>query len=750
MGNTRQQAVTAGAAVAAERPVRNIGAARTPPGTLAAPLQAVATGILDGAAPLRFMDSINAGNRQLGNRAFLHWVSELQFGPKPRGKKKEAKVAEAGATPEVLPETMSPTGAATGPEVQEAAAREEPGTASTPMVKKKKKKSRGQAMEKSAVPPVKKKLGVREKELFECCYDGKAGRLKYLLRHGHFDINASNRAGTMLGTAAYFGYGAVLQALLSVPGINVNLLQQGGYTPLYVAVDRGREEIVRLLTAECRVDVNLGMPGKYTPLHNAVERNNVKIIQLLLANPGINVNARKPNGATPLLIATQYNLPGIVELLLERGADVNLGLTEANYLPLLIAAIKNHLEVVRLLLQQADIRVNEKTGNGLTALSAAAREGHEEVVRLLLEKGADPDISLKDGTSPLHFACVYRHPAILAMLLDAGADIHQVTSLSGEELTVFEIALLVGDRELISMVEEHLENNPDWSTPPTTPAPEWSTPRSTPPPDWFAGSPSIPPPESSATLSHAGAVEPTPAPPPVPRSADTGTTKPPDTKPATSAAERTLPDEPVSRSARAETQSSLSTAKNSLITEVLKKLDNETLDPAEGIWLMADVRNAANIDMLCVIYNRLAGMERERRRTRRHRSLRHQLLAEEAEPALSHTTPRRYTVGNRENLGADAAEVEIRKHLAPAHHKFISQAVNDMEFGRGKPTSGYPGLLHASAGIPGVGSCSVFYHTDVERQQNRIVGIGHHLDRETYQLYYAAGELQGCRTIHLS
>ena len=692
------------------------------------PLLSVAGGIQHGVSPLQFMDCIHAGSRQLGNRTFLRWVSELhavRLKPDSREISAINHLNPHHSLIDAVPLQFGPK-------------------------PRRKKKSRGQATGKSTVPPVKKKMDATEKELFECCYNGNAARFKRLLKDGRFDINVSNQETTMLGAAVYFGHVAVIQALLSVPGIDVNLLQQGGYTPLYVAVDKQREDVVRLLLADCRIDVNLGVPGRYTPLHNAVEGKNVEIIRSLLADPGINVNARKPNGATPLLIAAQNNLPGIVELLLERGADVNLGLTKVHSFPLLISAIDNHLEVARLLLQQADIRVNEKSIDGLTALCAAALEGHEEVVRLLLVKGADPDISTNNGTSPLHLACLYRHPAVLAMLLEAGADIHPAVSLAGGKFTVFEIALLVGDRDLISMVKQHLEDEPVWSTPPTTPPPEWSTPPSTPPPDWFAGSPSIPSLESSATLSHTEAVQPTPAPTPVLPSADAGTMKPPDTKPASGAAERSMPGLPVSRSAQAEAPSPLPAAKNALIAEVLKKLDNQTLDPAEGIWLMADVRNAVNIDNLCAIYNRLAGMERERRRTRRHGSLRHNLLAEKTEPAPLHKTPPRYTVGSRGNLDADAAEAEIRKHLAPARRRFVSQAVNDMEFGRGKPTSGYPGLLHASAGIPGVGSCSVFYYPDVERHQNRIVGIGHHLDRETYRLDYAAGELQGCRTLHLS
>ena len=776
MNTAHQHAGTAAAAVAAQRPGRNSGAGRTPPGTAAPPLQAVATGILGGAAPLQFMDSIDAGNRQLGNRAFLRWVGKLQaarrefylqrgathtpqgpnripaektplqFGPKKR-KKKGAPTEQVMSA--AVPEAAPPAGAASVREPEEALPRAMPGVTAIPDEKKKKKKSRGQATGKFAVPPVRKELDVREKELFECCYDGKVSRLKTLLRHGRFEINASNHEGTMLGVAAHFGYAAVLEALLCVPGINVNLLQQGGYTPLYVAVEKNRGKIVRLLLAADNINVNLGVPGKYTPLHLAVTLKHELIVRLLLAHPGINVNVRKPNGATALLTAAQKNMPGVVELLLKQGADANLGLWEANSLPLLVATINNHVEVVTLLLEQRDIRVNGTTRDGLTALCAASQEGYEEIVRLLLGKGADPDLPTNQGATPLHLAVLYRHPAILAMLLDAGADIHLAVSLAGEKFTVFEIALLVGDRELIGVLEEHLENEPDWSTPPSTPPPQWSTPPSTPPPEWFTRSPSIPPPEPSATLATAEAVPPTPA-PPVLRSADTGAAKPPDTKPGAGAAQRLMPDRPAGRPGQAEAPSPLCAAKNALIAQVLRKLDNQTLDPVEGIRLMADVRVAASIDLLCVLYNRLAGMERERRRSRRHRPLRHNLLAEETEAAPAHTAPCRYTMGKRGNLGAEAAEVEIRKHLAPAHHRFISQAVNDMEFGRGKPTSGHPGLLHASAGISGVGSCSVFYHADLERQHHRIVGIGRHLDRDTYQLDYASGELRGCRTLHLS
>ena len=101
----------------------------------------------------------------------------------------------------------------------------------------------------------------------------------------------------------------------------------------------------------------------------------------------------------------------------------------------------------------------------------------------------------------------------------------------------------------------------------------------------------------------------------------------------------------------------------------------------------------------------------------------------------------RYVLGEKADLDADTVEDEIKGHLGQAYHRFVSQAVNDMEFGRGKLTTGYPGLLHASAGIADVGSCSVFYYTDADARVIRIVGIGHHAGRATYRMDYADEDL---------
>ena len=56
------------------------GAAPAGPGDGAAALHTIAAGIRSGISPLQFMDSIDAGGQQMGNRAFMHWVGQVHTG----------------------------------------------------------------------------------------------------------------------------------------------------------------------------------------------------------------------------------------------------------------------------------------------------------------------------------------------------------------------------------------------------------------------------------------------------------------------------------------------------------------------------------------------------------------------------------------------------------------------------------------------------------------------------------------------
>ena len=69
-----------------------------------------------------------------------------------------------------------------------------------------------------------------------------------------------------------------------------------------------------------------------------------------------------------------------------------------------------------------------------TALQHAVQKQHVDAVRVLLEWGADPD-AVEPGAinTPLFIASSHNHPAIVRLLLDAGADVNLSLKASADE-----------------------------------------------------------------------------------------------------------------------------------------------------------------------------------------------------------------------------------------------------------------------------------------------------------------------------
>ena len=581
-----------------------------------------------------------------------------------------------------------------------------------------------QPAEKAVIASFRSVLNPREMEILKCCMIGDVRKLRQRLNFGSVDINMAIPEATPLCYAAYHGHVAIVRELLSVPGIDVNLAQHFGATPLYLAAQRGHATVVDLLLSARAINPNLAVLVGATPLCVAAEKGYEAIVESLLKFPSIQVDACRDDGVTPLLMATQKGNPGVVELLLRADARVNVTFADATA-PLHVAVNNGNFDVAKVLLRSPEIRVNQRTETLVTALAVACRHGHKELVRLLLENGADPNMVNDVGIAPLHLVCLLGYTEIAERLLNAGAD-QDVRMRTEEQFTPFQLTRLGGQKQImvlldkkrrqkverVHMEELSLQDQPEQAVP-------------------------LPQAHEIATAEPA----------PLPESGVGGGPEPAGTE-QTEAASAASPDAaPDSPPRSAKPQSPLERAKTEFIGTVLEKLRNDWLDPLDGIRLLEQVNMVADLDGLCVIFNRLAGIERKKFRSGR-RQLWRGVPAAEAAPADA--GPCGFALGERQGLDAEAVEDEIKRHLAQPYHRFVRQAVNDMEFGRGKLTAGYPGLLHASAGIAGVGSCSVFFYTQPEGKLIRIVGIGHHLDRGTYRLDYAAAELRGLRTIRLS
>ena len=196
---------------------------------------------------------------------------------------------------------------------------------------------------------------------------------------------ASTEADRNLISAASLGDIARVKDSLN-SGANVNIKDDNGQTPLYLAANGGYTSVVALLL-----------------------------------DRGGDAGATTSAGATPLMVAALRNYTDIVKLLIARKASVDFAAHNGST-ALMWAAVGGHPEIIKLLLDSG-AQVNKKTVEGFTALHTAISSDRKEAVKLLLEKGADPNsVAGKDQKTPLIFGVEKGSDDIVGLLISGGAN----------------------------------------------------------------------------------------------------------------------------------------------------------------------------------------------------------------------------------------------------------------------------------------------------------------------------------------
>src|SRR5688500_3515390 len=103
------------------------------------------------------------------------------------------------------------------------------------------------------------------------------------------------------------------------------LLEHGAPLDLFAAAVLGRIERARELLAAAPATVNARDEGGYTPLHLAVWNGKLQMAKLLLEH-GAEMEATNERGETPLALAGIYEEQNaaVIDLLLARGAHCDL------------------------------------------------------------------------------------------------------------------------------------------------------------------------------------------------------------------------------------------------------------------------------------------------------------------------------------------------------------------------------------------------------------------------------------------
>jgi ankyrin repeat protein len=269
-------------------------------------------------------------------------------------------------------------------------------------------------------------------------------------------------------------------------GADVNTAEGDGRTALHFAAERGDAELTEaLIYAGANVDAGTRI-GRYTPLHVASRGGHLEVVEALLRAHADPLAATTNSGVTPLHLAAGSGNPDVVRALVGAGADVNTKEAAWGQSPLIFAAARGHVAAIRALLEagadpslasiamdtaeleKADDAANKRIAELLEAFKKEEKGGNEwqptpsqvqvaieasrHVQRTWSEKkeSAPSDAAAtskaKDSTrdenpasygqlvgswgglTPLLHAVRQGHVEASLSLLDAGADVNQVSA----------------------------------------------------------------------------------------------------------------------------------------------------------------------------------------------------------------------------------------------------------------------------------------------------------------------------------
>ncbi len=191
--------------------------------------------------------------------------------------------------------------------------------------------------------------------------------------------------------------------VLIILGIDVNIKDIYGNTPLCVAAHNGHLNIVQFLVDK-GADINIKSNQGFTPLYVAAHNGHLNIVQFLV-DKGANINIKSNKGSTPLFVAAHNGHLNIVQFLVDNDADINIR-TPDDRTPLYVAAHNGHLNIVQFLVDRGAITTFINNTNGKTALDIAREQNHTDIIRLLEHKDRE-DVSdkiegVKITYNPLH------------------------------------------------------------------------------------------------------------------------------------------------------------------------------------------------------------------------------------------------------------------------------------------------------------------------------------------------------------
>lgn len=289
--------------------------------------------------------------------------------------------------------------------------------------------------------------GTTKDFLFEAIEQNEVDVVKKMAREG-VDLDVKNKDGYTPLFLAVKNNNYEISKLLISNGADISTLQKDGRSILIEASDEEDHRLARLLVKH-GAEINHVSKKRGTALHEAIRAGNFDVAEQLVKS-GADLRLKDDDGRTPLMYAVDKEQLSIVQLLVDEGANVNFS-NRDGWTVLMEAASAKSPEITQLLIDKG-ANVNAISYHNKTALFEAVEEERLENARILIEHGANVNSKI-DELTPLCEAVRSNDYEMARLLIDNGAEVKARETEKGE--TVLIQAADEKDARIVKLLLDH-------------------------------------------------------------------------------------------------------------------------------------------------------------------------------------------------------------------------------------------------------------------------------------------------------
>ena len=217
-------------------------------------------------------------------------------------------------------------------------------------------------------------------------------------------------------------YLTVIRKIIAYNGLNINIKDNLGKTPMHLAVQYDKQEVVIKLLSATGMRVQEADNNNNTPLHYAADLGHSYLVSAMRASFSSYVGAKNAEGRTAIHLAAENGHTDTVRAFATyprgigglSGAEDNDGNTALH-----LAAENGHTDVVAVILQNDKTLLNDDNNHDETPLHLAAKLGRTATVTSLLQQTSiEVNPQNDQGNTPLHLAALNDRPEIVTLLLN--------------------------------------------------------------------------------------------------------------------------------------------------------------------------------------------------------------------------------------------------------------------------------------------------------------------------------------------